>query len=53
MRFDIPVVGIPTLQAMEQARAPVLGVEAKRTLLFDRPAFVNKADEAGISLVAV
>ncbi len=52
MRFDIPVVGIETIQAMMEAKACCLGVEAKRSLLFDRPQLVAQADQAGIAIVA-
>ena len=52
MRFDVPVVGLPTIQAMRVAGATCLCVEAGRTLLFDREAMIAAADEAGISVVA-
>jgi DUF1009 family protein len=52
MRFDVPVCGLPTIQAMRAAGATCLCVEAGRTLLFDRPAMVAAADDAGISIVA-
>ncbi len=53
MRFDIPVVGLETIQAMEEARVSVLGVEAKRTLLFQLPQLVAEADRKGMSIVAL
>jgi DUF1009 family protein len=52
MRFDVPVVGVPTLEAMRAAGATCLCVEAGRTLLFDREAMVAAADAAGIAVVA-
>jgi DUF1009 family protein len=52
MRFDVPVVGVPTIEAMRMAGASCLCVEAGRTLLFDREAMVRAADEGGIALVA-
>ena len=52
MRFDVPVVGVPTIQTMKAAGATCLCVEAGRTLLFDRTAMIAAADEAGISLIA-
>jgi DUF1009 family protein len=52
MRFDVPVVGLPTVEAMRAAGATCLCVEAGRTLLFDREAMVAAADEAGIAIVA-
>jgi len=53
MRFDVPVVGVPTIQAMIAAGATCLCVEAGRTLLFDREAMVAAADAAGVSIFGV
>jgi DUF1009 family protein len=52
MRFDVPVIGIATIEAMIRAGASCLSVEAGRTLLFDRDALIQRAAEAGIALVA-
>jgi DUF1009 family protein len=52
MRFDVPVVGVRTIDAMRQAGADGLAVDAGRTLLLDGDAFVRAADEAGIVVVA-
>jgi DUF1009 family protein len=52
MRFDVPVVGMRTIEAMRDAGATCLALEAGRTLLFDREAVVRAADAAGISIVA-
>jgi DUF1009 family protein len=51
MRFDVPVVGVPTIAAMRAAGATCLCVEAGRTLLFDREAMVAAADAAGITII--
>ena len=51
MRFDVPVVGVPTIEAMRAAGATCLCVEAGRTLLFDREAMVAAADAAGIVII--
>lgn len=53
MRFDVPVIGLRTLEAMIAAGASCLSVEAGRTLLFDREAILLRAREAGIAIVAV
>jgi UDP-2,3-diacylglucosamine hydrolase len=53
MRFDVPVVGVPTVVAMRAAGATCLCVEAGRTLLFDREAMVTAADAAGIAIVSM
>jgi DUF1009 family protein len=50
MRFDVPVVGEGTLAAMGEAEAAVLAVEADRTLLIDRDAFLARAEAAGMAV---
>ena len=52
MRFDVPVIGVATIEAMARAGATCLAVEAGRTLLFDATAIVAAADRAGIAMVA-
>jgi len=53
MRFDVPVIGIRTIETMIEAGATCLSVEAGRTLLFDRETMLQHADGAGIAIVAV
>src|SRR5262245_43945208 len=53
MRFDVPVVGLPTIATMKAAGATALAVDAQRTLLFDRATLIAVADEAGIAIQAV
>ena len=53
MRFDVPVVGLPTIVTMKAAGATALAVDAQRTLFFDRTALIAAADEAGIAIQAV
>jgi hypothetical protein len=53
MRFDVPVIGIRTVETMIQAGATCLSVEAGRTLLFDRETLLARANQAGIAIVAV
>ena len=52
MRFDVPVIGMRTVETMMRAGASCLSVEAGRTLLFDRDTLIQKADEAGIAIAA-
>lgn len=52
MRFDVPVIGVSTIQTMQRAGATCLSIEARRTLMFDPEAIVAEADRAGISIVA-
>ena len=53
MRFDVPVVGVPTVEVMKRARATALSIDAERTLLFDRAKLLELADAAGIAIQAV
>lgn len=53
MRFDVPVVGLPTVEAMNKAGATALAIDAGRTLLFDREALIEAANVAGIAIEAV
>ncbi|HEY2860867.1 MAG TPA: UDP-2,3-diacylglucosamine diphosphatase LpxI [Terracidiphilus sp.] len=53
MRFDVPVIGLGTIEAMARAGATCLSVEAGRTLLFDREALLRRASEQKIAIVAV
>jgi DUF1009 family protein len=52
MRFDVPVVGLQTLQVMKQAGATALALDAGRTVIFDREEFVRRADQHGIAVAA-
>lgn len=51
MRFDVPVVGVATVRAMQAAGARVLSVDAGKTLMIDGDAVTAAADAAGISIV--
>lgn len=51
MRFDVPIVGLATIQAMRVAGAKVLSLDAGRALIFDQDAFFASANEAGIAIV--
>jgi UDP-2,3-diacylglucosamine hydrolase len=52
MRFDVPVIGVATIRAMQAAGATCLAIEAGKTLLFDPAAIITAADQAGITIVA-
>ncbi len=52
MRFDVPVVGLPTVEQMKAAGATALAMDAGRTLLFDRSKLIEAADGAGIAMQA-
>ena len=52
MRFDVPVVGLSTLETMREAGATCLALDAGRCLLLDGDAMLRTADAAGITIVA-
>jgi DUF1009 family protein len=52
MRFDVPVIGLKTIEVMRRSNATALAIDAGRTLLFDREALLRAADEAGIAIQA-
>src|SRR4026207_765205 len=53
MRFDVPVVGVPTIEAMVEAGATCLCITAGKTLMFDRKEMIGTADKQRIAIVAV
>ncbi|MDR3735282.1 MAG: UDP-2,3-diacylglucosamine diphosphatase LpxI [Acidobacteriaceae bacterium] len=52
MRFDVPVIGVATIETMHRAGATCLALEANRTLIFDREGVVKAANAAGIAIQA-
>jgi DUF1009 family protein len=53
MRFDVPVVGLPTVEIMVRSKVTALAIDARRTLLFDRSRLIEVADAASIVIQAV
>jgi DUF1009 family protein len=51
MRFDVPVIGLATIQVMQDAGVSALSIDAGRTLVLDGSAVFAAADEAGIAVV--
>ncbi|MGC4080708.1 MAG: UDP-2,3-diacylglucosamine diphosphatase LpxI [Vicinamibacterales bacterium] len=51
MRFDVPVVGVATIRAMQTAGATALSVDAGKTLMIDGDAIILAADAGGIAIV--
>jgi len=51
MRFDVPVVGVATIESMRTAGASALSIDAGRTLVIDGEAVFAAADAAGIAVV--
>lgn len=53
MRFDIPVVGLPTIQAMIESGATALAIDAGKTIIFDREEMIALANENNIAIVSL
>jgi DUF1009 family protein len=51
MRFDVPVVGVSTIEAMKAAGATLLSVDAGKTLMIDGDAIIRAADESNICVI--
>ncbi len=52
MRFDVPVVGVKTIEVMRRAGATCLALDAGKCLLLEGTAIVTAADSANITMVA-
>jgi DUF1009 family protein len=53
LRFDVPVVGMRTVETMIRSGVTALAIEARKTLMMDQSDLLRAADDAGISIVAV
>ncbi len=53
MRFDVPAVGLKTIETMHKADIRTLAIEAGKAVVFDRHAMIQLADKHGISIVAL
>jgi DUF1009 family protein len=52
-RFDLPAIGLETMEAAAEAGAGVVAFEASQTVVLDRAEVIRRADACGIALVAV
>jgi DUF1009 family protein len=52
MRFDVPVIGLSTIEHMSSSGATALAIDAARTLLFDREKLIELANAKGIAIQA-
>jgi hypothetical protein len=53
LRFDVPAVGLDTIQVMAQVNASVLAIEAGKTLIFDKLAMISYAERSRIVIVSL
>ena len=51
MRFDVPVIGVPTIETMKRAGATAIHITPQKTLLFDKDELITRADEFRITIV--
>ncbi|HWX56804.1 MAG TPA: UDP-2,3-diacylglucosamine diphosphatase LpxI [Verrucomicrobiae bacterium] len=52
MRFDVPVIGIRTIETMQKAGATCLAIDAGKCLLLEGDSIIAAADQAGITIVS-
>jgi hypothetical protein len=52
MRFDVPVIGVKTIEVMQAAGATCLALDAEKCLLLDGDKIVDAANAVGIAVVA-
>jgi len=52
-RFDLPVIGPTTIKTLKRSGVSCLAMQSGSTLLLDRDALIEEADNAGIALVGV
>jgi DUF1009 family protein len=52
MRFDVPVIGLKTIETMVRSGATCLAIDAGKCLFLDGEKIISAADEAGIAIVA-
>jgi hypothetical protein len=52
-RFDVPAVGLGTIETMRETKVAVLAIEAGKAIVFDRDAMITKADQYGLTIIAL
>ncbi len=53
MRFDVPTVGLKTIELLKQHKISVLALEAGRTIIIEREKCIEMANDAGIAIVGI
>ncbi len=53
MRFDIPCIGITTIETLKRANIRTLGIEAGKTLLLEKESLLEKANQADLAITAI
>lgn len=53
MRFDVPTIGLKTIEIMKQVKARVLAIESGRSIILDKNEVLKKANESDISIIGI
>lgn len=53
MRFDVPTVGVATIEQLRTHGGTCLAVQAGKVILLDKPQMIEAADQAGIAIVGI
>ena len=53
MRFDVPTIGVSTIENLHKAKARVLAIETGRTIVIDQDQVIDRANQYGLSIVAL
>ena len=53
MRFDVPTVGVGTINSIHKGGGKVLAIEAGRTIMIDQKETIDLANKVGVSIIAV
>ena len=53
LRFDVPAIGVETINSLRQVGGAVLAIEAGKAILIDKDELLRRADDCGIAVVAV
>jgi hypothetical protein len=52
MRFDVPVIGLNTIETLRDCNVTAMSITADKTLVFDRNETIAAADRSRIAIVA-
>ena len=53
MRFDVPCIGMRTVESLVMANAKAIALEAGRTLLFEKFSVISALDKAKIAIIGI
>lgn len=53
MRFDLPTIGLETINTLKEARASTLAIEAEKTIILDKDDTIKMADDNKLAIIAM